>query len=272
MTKAASSSISARKDMQHNMLKLFVIFFSVVCLLCIVHTGNAHAKKLNIGYIEYPPYYFTNSQNVPDGKLIKFTTEIMTKAGIDFAYRKLPSQRVLKSIKRRQYIASIGWFKTKQRETYANFSLPIYTNHPVGALINKKTADRFTSFKTLKKIMQSDKFTLGLIAGHSEGGYIDSLTKAYPHKIQFITGRQTQLVKMLHASRLDLVLLPQEEVSTIVKDAGLYMQDFSFLELSDVPAGNKRYLMFSKAVEPEIIEKINAAITELKAETTQPAQ
>ncbi len=36
--------------------------------------------------------------------------------------------------------------------------------------------------------------------------------------------------------------------------------DFKFIRFSNIPEGNKRYLMFSQNVEDDIIEKINKAI------------
>ncbi len=234
------------------------VFFTLL-LAC---ASFSFATPLRIEYIEYPPYYFTKHKQ-PSGFLLSMTEKIMKNAGVEARYISIPSKRVIQSIKKGGLVASIGWFKTSRRKQFAKFSIPIYKNKPTGILIRKKDESRFSQYNTLIEIMHNTNFKVGLISGHSEGEYIDSILASHPANILYISGRQTQLVKMLKAGRFDFCLLAPEEVNSIIRNCDNDPQNYIFKLLKDIPAGNKRYLMFSKDVPDEIIEKINSAIREL---------
>jgi len=146
------------------------VFVFVVSLLSIVLTGASLASAENhvsILYINYPPYY-VNEGDEPKGLLISKVKNLMEKAGFKADFSCYPSKRILDAIRHGEKVASIGWFKTKERESYARFSLPIYTNKAVGVFALTEVANKLSVFSSLKAIMQSRQFTLGLIAGHSE--------------------------------------------------------------------------------------------------------
>ncbi len=47
-------------------------------------------KKLRLGYIEFPPYTFTNSSGKPDGILIDLAYKVFPKAGYEWAALPYP--------------------------------------------------------------------------------------------------------------------------------------------------------------------------------------
>ncbi|MBI9080453.1 MAG: transporter substrate-binding domain-containing protein [Pseudodesulfovibrio sp.] len=197
----------------------------------------------------------------PTGLLISKVDKIMEKAGIKVDYTCYPSKRVLYDIQQGVDVASIGWFKTKERESYAKFSLPIYTNKAVGVFALNEVGKKLSVFSSLKSIMESRQFKLGVIAGNSEGSYVDELIKLYPDQISEVYGRQIQLLKMLEDHRVDFILLPPEEVDVLTKEARV-TRKFVLLEMGDIPEGNKRYIMYSKSVPQALIDRVNNAILE----------
>jgi len=46
-----------------------------------------------------------------------------------------------------------------------------------------------------------------------------------------------------------------EEVDDLIKAAELPIKDFKWIEFSNVPKGNKRYLLCSKQIEDQLLEK-----------------
>ncbi|WP_421901462.1 substrate-binding periplasmic protein [Maridesulfovibrio sp.] len=239
------------------------VIFSVIFL---IH-DTAYAEQLKIGYIELPPYYYTNTAQKPEGFLLHLTQRIMNKAGCKCSYISMPSKRILHTIKKGGPFASIGWFKTAQREKYAKFSLPIYENKPIVVLVKKENRELFAKYNKLEEILAQKKFKTGYIAGHSMGGYIDYLLEKYPESFHALSGTTQQLVKMLHDGRIDFCLLAPVEIVRIVKQSDYKENDFYFMSMEDIIKGNTRHLIFSRDVSDETIIKINAAILEIKYET-----
>jgi len=226
----------------------------------------ASAEHLTIGYIELPPYYFTNAQQKPTGFLLELTRKIMVQAGHQCCYKSMPSKRILHTIQKDSTFVSIGWFKTKERLKYAKFSQPIYENAPIVALIRLDNYNKFKHFKTLQGILAQEKFKTGFIAGHSMGEYIDNLISRYPHSAHALSVTTEQLVKMLHSAHIDFCLLAPEEIASIIEKSNLNKNEFYSLPMADITTGNKRHLMFSKNISDEVIQLINKAIADLKNE------
>jgi polar amino acid transport system substrate-binding protein len=202
-----------------------------------------------------------NEDDNPRGLLIAKVKSIMEKAGIKAEFACYPSKRILDAIWHGEKVASIGWFKTKERESYAKFSLPIYTNKAVGVFALTEVGEKLSVFSSLRSIMQSRQFKLGLIEGHSEGRYIDELVGLYPEQVSVVNGCQVQLLKMLTERRFDFILLPPEEVDMLTKEARV-SRKFVLLEMDDIPEGNKRYIIYSKSIPQAVIDKVDNAIRE----------
>ena len=239
------------------------VIFSVLFLIY----DTTHAEQLTIGYIELPPYYYTNTQQKPDGFLLHLTQRIMNKAGCECSYISMPSKRILHTVKKGGSFASIGWFKTAQREKFAKFSLPIYENKPIVLLVRHENSKLFAKYSTLEELLAQKKFKTGFVAGHSMGGYIDYLLEKYPESFHALSGTTQQLVKMLHDGRIDFCLLAPVEIPKIIKRSDYKEDDFYFMSMADIIKGNTRHLIFSKDVSDATIIKINAAILEIKYET-----
>ncbi|WP_321404415.1 transporter substrate-binding domain-containing protein [Maridesulfovibrio sp.] len=243
----------------------FIIIYTIVSLS--IFCEQTQAEQITIGYIELPPYYYTNSENKPDGSLLHLTKRIMNKAGYECRYISMPSKRILHTIQKGKNFASIGWFKTPQREKYAKFSLPIYENKPIVVLLRHEDHDQFIKYNTLKELLEQTKFKTGIVAGHSMGGYIDYLLEMHPQSVYTLSGTTQQLVRMLHTGHIDFCLLAPVEIAKIIKQSHYKDDKFSFMSMADIIKGNTRHLIFSKDVSNDTISRINSAITEIKYET-----
>ena len=103
------------------------IFFVVVLLLCMqLAYENLVAAQVDVLYLERPPYYYTIS-NESAGFLNETTKQLFTDAGIEFKLYPMPPKRIIKAIKNdSQLSCSPGWFKNKERLSFAKFTLPFY--------------------------------------------------------------------------------------------------------------------------------------------------
>ncbi len=73
-------------------------YLRAVLLIIGVFTGfiaTAHAKQLiTIGYYEFPPSSYTDSENNPAGYTLELGRELLTNAGYEVVFKALPSARL----------------------------------------------------------------------------------------------------------------------------------------------------------------------------------
>ena len=109
----------------------------VVALIAFPLSNAMGQAKFNVIYIEYPPYYFTNTGN-PDGYLLTRASSVLRCAKLDFRLVGCPSNRALHEVKTASNTISIGWFKTQEREQFAKYSIPLCQARPQMAVFLKK--------------------------------------------------------------------------------------------------------------------------------------
>ncbi len=221
----------------------------------------AMAETLDVLYFEYPPYYHQLPNGQPSGLIVDLARRVFTEAGVEVRFEFIPAKRILHDIQRGRPVASLGWFRTPEREEFAQFSLPVYVNRPVGVLFLREMEERFRPYDTLEALMDSRKFFIGRVGGLSDGEYLDSLLARYPDRVVEVTADSVRLLKMLQAGRFDFVLIPPEEMDDLLREAGMAASDFMLLSMRDIPNGNTRYIMYSKTVDPDLIRRIDDAIT-----------
>lgn len=218
------------------------------------------AESLDVLYFEYPPYYHQLPDGQPSGLIVDLARRVFDRAGIEARFEFIPAKRILYDIQKGRPVASLGWFKTSEREEFARFSLPIYVNRPVGVLVPRERGGRFQSYDTLEALMASREFFLGRVGGFSDGAYLDSLLARYPDRVVEVPADSVRLLKMLQADRFDFVLIPPEEMEDLLREARMSSADFSLRAMRDIPGGNTRYIMYSKAVDQNLIRRVDDAI------------
>ena len=240
-------------------IKLFLICFICICVIFQTAAGNV----LTVSYLERPPYYKT-VDGYATGILIDLTRQILEDAGVKAVYLPLPPKRIFREIQNPGSMhCSVGWFKSTEREEFAKFSLPIYQNKPLVALTLKKNGEKFKKFGLLEDLFADKSLTLGTVSAFSYGIRVDEMIKKDPPVIFEVKEKQAQLIKMIAAGRISYMLISPEEIEMMIQSADLNPNDFISLPFSDIPKGNKRYLMFSKSVPDEIIDSINHSIKKL---------
>lgn len=68
------------------------------------------------------------------------------------------------------------------------------------------------------------------------------------------------MVSMLAAGRFDYMFADQEEYEALATAVNIPPESLRLLTFPDIPEGNKRRLMCSKAVPKETIDRINSVI------------
>lgn len=238
-------------------------FFTFCCVLwTMLPYSSFSSTELNLLYIEYPPYYETRPDGSVGGILFDIARKLFERAGVTCRYSSVPSKRVMLEMENGTAVASIGWFKTAEREKIAKFSLPIYQNKPPGIFMLREKMAQFARYDSIRQLMDSKLFKIGRIDGHSEGEYLDSVLWQHTDQTVWVAADEVQLIKMLKAGRFDFILLPPEEVEVLVKGAGYRMEDFLLQPMIDIPSGNTRHIMYSRSIDDELIKRIDEIIVE----------
>lgn len=218
------------------------------------------AQPLEVLYFEYPPYYHALPDGRAAGLIVDLAGRVFAKAGVEAEFHFVPAKRILLDIQTGQPVASLGWFKTPEREEFARFSLPIYINRPVGVFFLREKEDLFRPYKTLEALMADGKLLMGRVAGLSDGPQIDAILAKYPDRIVHVTADSVRLTKMLESGRFNFFLLPPEEIDALLHEAQASPENFALKAMSDIPQGNSRHIMYAKTVDDALIRKVDQAI------------
>ena len=236
----------------------------LLALLLLPLTAAAQEpSSLKVSYLERPPYYWTENGQ-PKGFLLELTKRILEEAGVPATYVPLPPNRILEELRQNQSpTCSIGWVKNPERETFANFSLPIYRGTPMVVLTTRALAEKIAQHDTLADIFWDKSLVMARMASFSYGSYVDNLLQSIPVRSVIIPTTNDVLPKLLLSQRASYMLVAPEEIPNLLRSAQVDASEFVALHIKDIPSGTPRYLIFSKNVPQSMIEDINAAITTL---------
>jgi len=249
-------------------MRTFIVTVSVLftVALTITLTPAARGEVLKILYENRPPYYEINDDGSVGGIISGRIDSTFRKAGIAIDWIHQPWNRQIATIKRNVDLAcSPGWFKNPEREAFAKFSSPVYQDRPQVIVLRKKDAGRI-NHPTLVALLGDQNFKLGTKAGFSYGLYIDTLIKTQTPKMERTQADVDGMFRMLRAGRFDYFISAPEEFAALSERMGEAGKEITSTELPDFPPGNRRYLMCSKSVDDDTIQRFNAALPETPAD------
>ena len=150
----------------------------------------------------------------------------------------------------------VGWFKNKEREQFARFTKPIYQNKPmIGLALFSNT--KFDSENKVIDTLSNHSLTLLIKSGYSYGSFIDKLIEKLKPKVEVVTVENINMLRLLNIERADFFFTTEEEAEGMIESAGFKRSDYQYIRFSDMPPGNKRYILCSMQVKQETIDKLN---------------
>ncbi len=220
---------------------------------------SSPGSDIVIHYHERPPYYVTGPLGVY-GLVCDPVKRAFNDAGITYRWEKTPAARQLDILKfNGQNTCIIGWFKTPERETFALYSRYIYQDRPTIALARSGN-ERMVSGRALADTLKNEELVLLRKEGYSYGSFVDDMISRYNPVQEVTTAGNIGMLKMIHDRQADYFFISGEEAVELVRTSGLLPDDFTFIRFTDVPKGNRRYLLFNRKVDPYIIEKFDRAM------------
>jgi len=221
----------------------------------------ADCDTVTVHYHERVPYVETSADGVT-GLTGNPAALAFEKSAIAFQWKQTPSKRQLLTIKRNTGCdCSIGWFKNPEREKFAKFTHHIYQDKPQRALA-RAGDDRLGDGMNVDMALANRQLKLEVKDGYSYGSFLDAKIARHQPTLSRTTGANVRMLKKIHRKRADYMFIAPEEAASLIESSGLPAADFKLVAFSDMSAGEKRFIMCSKQVGDDIIEKLNAAIVE----------
>ena len=228
-----------------------------------VPAGAADTREpfhMVVEYLEFPPYYYTNSSLKPDGFLLQLAAEAFKQAGVQVTYESLPAGQILNNMHSDRAICSIGWFRTPEREAFARFSRRIYKNRPVEVVFLNKNSSLFRKHTTLAGLVRDKSLTLGRAKGYSQGEVVDGIIARGNPPVKIVNGSFADLFRMLADDGLSYFIVASEYIDYQIRQNHLNAALFEHKKMTDIPEGNSRHLMYSRGVPDSVIRRIDKAL------------
>ena len=215
-------------------------------------------------YHERPPYYVTGPLGVY-GLCVDPVKKAFSAAGIGVDWVKVPAARQMEMLRANApNICAVGWFKTPEREKFAVYSHAIYQDSSMIALARADNP-HLVSGRPLARTLENRDVTFLRKDGYSYGRYIDDLILKYSPRQEITTAENIGMLKILHDGLADYFFISEEEAAELIHTSGLPADTFQFIRFPDVPEGSRRYLLFSRSTEKHIIDRVGAAIIQVRA-------
>lgn len=237
-----------------------------LCATCGVAAGGPQAQvnaPLVIEYRDKPPYSYTEAGR-PAGFLIERTAKLLKRAGIEARYVEVPIRRTLLNLQGNQAaLCSPGLYKIPEREAYARFSLAIHRDRPHVVLAHATVAPEIRTMTRLAQLFADPSLQPGMLDGVSYGEQLDQALAATARPAVRAQFTPLQLARMVAARRVDYMLIDEEDLAWLRRDAEFTPLPLVRIEFADMPRGQLRYLACSQQVPPQVMDRINKAIREL---------
>ncbi len=229
----------------------------------LIAAKQQYTEDITVYFHERRPFYVSHN-NEARGVVANPISQAFTSADIPFHWQETPAKRQLDIIRDNiDTSCAAGWFKTPERETFGQYSLPIYQDKPFVAITR---ADNILlgASDNLDRVFKERRLQVLIKSGYSYGPYIDDrLLQLKPRQVVTTVDNQS-LLRMIKAYRADYCFMTEEEAQDLLLFGGENGSDFKTVYFVDMPQGNKRYLICSKLVDKGIMKRLNQAIRHLQ--------
>ena len=232
--------------------------FAASCLL--VPLSCAAEDTIHVAFSERPPYTQMQADGSPAGLLGTVIVNAFKKAEIPVQWHNVPSNRQLLMVRNAgMQNCAIGWFWKKEREDYAKFTRPIYRDRLWVVLANDEFAER--GYTTLEELTKHRDVRI-LVKDNYSYGALDDIIAQWQPATASSTALPEKMVQSIAKGAVDMMFMPEEEGEYIISHhPASQTSHLRLLHLKDMPHGPERYLMCSKAVPDDVIERLDKAIT-----------
>lgn len=233
----------------------------LIGLLASASTASVLAQApLTVAWREKPPYYYFDEGKVAKGFMLERAKQVFAAAGVPAVFVNEPQKRIWANFSHgTPNYCSISWYRLPERETVAQFSVPVHADLPHAVLAVPAVADRIRSHPNLKALLSDKTLTLAVVDGVSYGLELDALIASSSNRIMRRTVETSAMFRMVAFGRADYLFVDREDWNYLrLKFPEL--QSLVLIDFADMPPGLKRHIVCSRDVPAETMERLNRAI------------
>jgi len=233
----------------------------LIGMIAAVGTASALADApLTVAWREKPPYYYFDESKVAKGFMLDRARQVFAAAGVPAVFVNEPQKRIWANFNHGMpNYCSISWYRLPEREAVAQYSVPVHADMPHAVLAVPAVAARIRSHANLKSLLSDKSLTLAVIDGVSYGPELDSLINASQNRIMRRTVETSAMFRMVAFGRADYLFVDREDWNYLrLKFPEL--QSLVLIDFADMPPGLKRYIVCSRDVPADTMERLNRAI------------
>lgn len=220
---------------------------------------SEQSGPLTLYFHEQRPYYMSYQDDV-HGLVADNVNLALNNAGIAFTWEEIPVARQLDLIgENSSPSCAVGWLKTEARERLGTFTKAVYQGKP-HVVVTRADNEALTDGISLENLLGQWQLRLLVKSDHPYASVLDSVMQG--RKIWTIptTTDNYSMLKMIRNHRADYCFMPEEEVGDLLLFSNLNKADYKIIHITGMPRGNNRYMLCSKKVEEEVIDRMNTAI------------
>lgn len=232
----------------------------VISTLLLMSANHAEAQELSLGWEDWQPYQYRDSNQVVTGLDIELMRAIFENMNYRVTLVELPWKRILRNVELGLTDLAASASKTPEREKYAFFSDP-YRSESAVMYIRKEDVGKY-EFRTLRGIIGSD-FTLAVTRGYYYGEEFSKLMK---------DPEFNKHIEVVNDNQLAQQQLARKRVDGFLEDpiaATIELRNEKLLDKVSIHMpiySDDIYVMFSKkSTSPELVKTFNKSLAELRA-------
>jgi len=234
-------------------------WLAALCLLLAFSSAYGQ-ETISLYYYERPPFLIRQADDSAGGLIGSHVAELAAKAGISIHWQLMPAARQLHLLQNESVSAcGVGWYRTAQRDGFAQFSRPIYRDRGVVVIANARL-DRRT-YPRLADLLADQSLSILLKDGLTYGRAVAALLKPAKARFSLVTIEQPQMVRMVASGRASVMFATREEAEMLLTGGEAGDEGVQLWSFPDLPeTGEPRYLMCGKGVSAKTLSRLDAAI------------
>ncbi|MCH8619822.1 hypothetical protein [Undibacterium sp. TS12] len=238
--------------MQHYLLALGA------SLLLPLQTAMAD-DAITVAWRIKPPHQYLEN-GTEKGILLERAKQVFSATQLPHRFVEEPAKRIWSNFSTgSKNYCSFGWYRIPEREGIVQFSDVFHTDPPHTLLVSPLASKQVAAHKNLKSLMKDETLTLGVVDAVSYGPELDAMIKSSKNKIERSTTLPMIMARMVGANRASYMFIDREDWE-FLKDKEDSLRLTTQMDLPGMPAGLNRYIVCSKDVSLEQMQKINMAL------------
>jgi hypothetical protein len=229
---------------------------------------SAAAQEITVAWRDFAPYNFVE-QGVEKGFMLARGKRIFEQAGVPARFVLEPTKRIWAKFQAGTPLyCSLGRYRIASREPIMQYSLPIHSDPPNVVVASPAAAAKVRAHATLAALLEDPTLTMGTRDGASYGDQIDAMLVSAAAKVEKRVVEAPLMMKLLAADRVSFAIVDRYawQYARLHDPAATNLVARDFV---DMPPGQKRYLVCSKDVPVDVMNRLNNAIKAMKI-GTQP--